>query len=438
MAVEYQDKTEVKTSDGGITLPIPVGFSAGDLLIACITKDDDDAITPPAGDLWTVIENLPAGTAARLWTGYRIAEADDTNWTWTGDKEGYYGVILRYKGHSDTPIKAHGSDSGSSKYPIAPSVAFENLAAGSLVLQVFGADDDTPYTMASGLEERFRDAQGTTGGAGGDRAVFPYWISPTGFLDPDTEWTNEVLAYDEDTTKYANQQSVPATSWGSWLELTIDAISCSKVRFWAGYDVDRITQIDIEVKYDDGEGGGLIYHPLYIGSFAPEEWVEKEIGSTQTVTAMRMKFYNTSDGTSIAKVYEADFWELEGVTGNTGTAKFSMNAIEEWAAVTVVIEAAVAAGDYKYIGNGVFIYSGKAFHRWGDWAEIEKEEGDWNRVEKEISNFVGIDKKDANWSKSDKIYMGWLVNGWLIYGWLIVLWGKVTKSISNWNEVSKE
>ena len=216
MAVEFQEPiTQVITADSGITMAKPTGTSAGDLLIACITKDDDYALTPPAGDLWTVIQNVAAGTAAkrsytaRLWVGYRIAEGGDTEWTWTGDKEGYYGVILRYTGHDATPIHASGSGSGTSANPIAPSVGFENLAAGSLVLQVFGADDnDEPYTVPAPLIQRFKDSQATCGGAGGDReCIADAWdVSTAVYADKsknvrDQEATPFGVAFSSDGTK---------------------------------------------------------------------------------------------------------------------------------------------------------------------------------------------------------------------------------------------
>jgi len=347
MAVEFQNKSEVKVASGtSITAPIPIGWAVGDLLIAYITKDDDDTITPPAG--WTLIQNAVGGTACRIWVGWRIAEAGDTEWTWTGDSEGYYGVILRYKGHDPTtPIKASDSATDSTQYPIAPSVNFENLNAGSLVLQVFGADDnDIPYTVPSQLTPRFNDSVTTTGGAGGDRTG--EWILPTGFNDPGECWDAEAEAYDGEKITRATSV-VPASSWGCYLELTCAAISCSKVRFYAYYYATSIDQISLDVYYSG------TWHNIYEGIFADREWVEKEIGSIQTVTAMRAKFHNINLTRKAAYCYETAFFQPGvGGTGNTGTANFTMNAIEEWVAVSVIIEAAVEGGLIDgYIMNSV-------------------------------------------------------------------------------------
>ncbi|GAG42945.1 unnamed protein product, partial [marine sediment metagenome] len=59
------------------------------------------------------------------------------------------------------------------------------------------------------------------------------WISPTGFVDPNNNWTDEPLAYDEDTGTHALGPSIGVGAWTSFLELTHSAISCNKVRICA-------------------------------------------------------------------------------------------------------------------------------------------------------------------------------------------------------------
>ena len=361
MAVTYVAKTEVKVDSGtSIQISIPAGWSVGDLLICCIAKDDDYEITPPAG--WIVIQNINSGTAMRLWTGYRIAEAGDTNWTWTGDSEAYYGVILLYSGASATPIHASGSQTETGENPTAPSVAFTNLTAGSRVLQVFGADrNGWEFTIPPELTERFKDyiaGAGGCGGAGGDMAVVDGWVSPTGHVDPDTAWVDEDDAYDEKLLTNSRSDVSP-NSWSSYLELTIDAVSCSKVRFWATYDVATINQISLDVYYLDA------WHNIYEGIFTRTEWVEKEIGSTQTVTAMRVKFYNDDDAVlRTARLFEADFWAIGVTTGETNMAVFTQAISEEWAAVTAVIEAAVVAGlSMKWNGVAISKWNGVVINK---------------------------------------------------------------------------
>lgn len=55
-----------------------------------------------------------------------------------------------------------------------------------------------------------------------------------------------------------------------------------------------------------------------------------------------------------------------------------------------------------------------------------------------LVSYTKINKETATYTKRDKRDIGWLVEGWLINGWLLDLWGKVSKQISNWNEMKKE
>ena len=193
----------------------------------------------------------------------------------------------------------------------------------------------------------------------------PYnWLSPTGYVDPDNVWIEEVKAYDEDlglATKY----TIPPTSWSSYLELTIAAISCSKVRFSAYYNASYINQISLDVYYSSG------WHNIYEGTYAHRVWVEKEIGSTQTVTAMRVKFYN-SGNEDIAYMYEADFWGVAAggdftYTG-TGTFVYSGTATQSHTRDYLTTAegqfaysgSALYTHDYLYVGNGSLAFSGSA------------------------------------------------------------------------------
>jgi len=136
------------------------------------------------------------------------------------------------------------------------------------------------------------------------------WLSPTGYVDPDSKWINEGLAYDENITTASVNQNVATESWSSYIELTHSAISCSKVRFDATYNSAYITSISLDVYYSSD------WHNIYEGIFNHHVWVEKEIGSIQTVTAMRMKFYNSNAYVAFAYVYEVDFWGVATPTDN--------------------------------------------------------------------------------------------------------------------------
>ena len=128
------------------------------------------------------------------------------------------------------------------------------------------------------------------------------WQSPTGHTEGD--WGNEANTYDEDTGTSATI-SVSAYSWSEDLELTIDALYCDKVRFWAYYSGTYINSIDLDVYYDGS------YHDVYEGTYADREWIEKSLGSTYSVTKVLIKFYNDYSSSKTAYIYEFDFNQTE-------------------------------------------------------------------------------------------------------------------------------
>lgn len=133
------------------------------------------------------------------------------------------------------------------------------------------------------------------------------WVSPTGFEDLDGLWTNEPLVYDEDTETPA-LNTIQVVGWGSYIGLTLTAISCNKIRYYVhAATAPEIDKISVDVWY------GNAWHNIYQGAFTKDTWKEKEIGSTQTVSKAQVKFHSTA---TYKNVYlaEFDFWEVPGVT----------------------------------------------------------------------------------------------------------------------------
>ena len=133
------------------------------------------------------------------------------------------------------------------------------------------------------------------------------WVSPTGYNDPDSKWSNEASAYDDDTGTAATQT---ASSAGYYLELTLgSAISCDKVQISAftGYyspPYQRDPDIDIDVFYSGA------WHNIWSGTIANNTWVEKSIGSTESVDKARVKWNDGGDAGG--RLEEFDFNEVEG------------------------------------------------------------------------------------------------------------------------------
>lgn len=129
------------------------------------------------------------------------------------------------------------------------------------------------------------------------------WVSPTGFVDPDTEWDFETQIYDENTETRGR-----TLGNDHYVQLTLASpINCDKVQIWAAsrdgpsfYDPD----IDIDVFYDGG------WHNIFSGVITKLTWVEKTIGSTESIDKARIKWNDIIGGIDDGNLYEFDFNEV--------------------------------------------------------------------------------------------------------------------------------
>jgi len=129
------------------------------------------------------------------------------------------------------------------------------------------------------------------------------WISPTGFIDSGSVWTDEALAYDENTGTYAYASALKG-DYTDNLELTHAALDCDKVQIWVSIGGANINAIEVDAYYSSA------WHNTYSGAIVEGQFVEYAIGSTQSVTAMRVRFYSTKAVTAGCMVHEADFNEV--------------------------------------------------------------------------------------------------------------------------------
>lgn len=126
------------------------------------------------------------------------------------------------------------------------------------------------------------------------------WHSPTDHNDPENKWANEPYAYDESTDYPGASQGVSGPAWTSWLELLIEGVQCSKVRFWAakaGYTVTA----QVDVYYNDA------WHNIFNANPNNLAWTEAELGGTYQVTKARFRQY-ASGGSPTIHLHEFDFW----------------------------------------------------------------------------------------------------------------------------------
>jgi len=118
------------------------------------------------------------------------------------------------------------------------------------------------------------------------------WVSPTGHNELD-DWINPQRAYDDDLGLYALGSKVI----GSACEFTHAALWCDKIQ----YQLEIAGTFDIDIYYSGA------YHNLWSGyQGIKKEWIELEIGSTESVT--KVKFTNQTTVTYLA-LMEVDFNE---------------------------------------------------------------------------------------------------------------------------------
>lgn len=140
------------------------------------------------------------------------------------------------------------------------------------------------------------------------------WVSPTGKADPGSDWHNEQLAHDDNLGTLASCSNTPNGQWTDYIELWyLDGLSCSKVRVYMQNSNDTNPYVEIGVLY----GGS--WNSIFTGTITKSVWVEKEIGSTETVTKMRVRWYNDTGELMTVRFYEADFYGDEIVVGGAMT-----------------------------------------------------------------------------------------------------------------------
>ncbi len=150
-AIAYESHTTAVLASNGTTLTIdvPSGTVAGDLLLAAVAADENPTI---AATGWTSINQGAApGNAARLAVFYRVATAPvpaSYSFTWTGGQQAA-GAMFRYSGvDTTTPLDvAAASNTGTTTAPTAPTIT--TVTNGARIVRIYAADDDdlegSPY-----------------------------------------------------------------------------------------------------------------------------------------------------------------------------------------------------------------------------------------------------------------------------------------------------
>ena len=129
------------------------------------------------------------------------------------------------------------------------------------------------------------------------------WVLPTSHNDPNSDWGQEVYAYDNNTNTGALNSFLTGT-WCYYLELLHASIPCSKIRYYVGEGFHEDGNlIDVDIYYSGA------WHDVYQGTFTVGAYIEKSLGGTYNITKMRIRFYNAVSGTVGYRVYEAHFYD---------------------------------------------------------------------------------------------------------------------------------
>lgn len=147
--------TTATNGNGGTTLTMTVPASQqGDLLLATVDVRGAPTLTAPAG--WTLVRQDTSGTAMRLATFSRVADAAEPgSYTWgISSTRVAVGSMLAYSGVSGTvPVEASsGQVNARSKSITAPSVT--SVSPNAVVVGLFGTSRGATVTPPTGMTER--------------------------------------------------------------------------------------------------------------------------------------------------------------------------------------------------------------------------------------------------------------------------------------------
>lgn len=154
------------------------------------------------------------------------------------------------------------------------------------------------------------------------------WVSPTGFTDPGSQWTQEAYSYDNNTSTYA-QNTFGGAGMGQFIYLTLSApITADRVRVNADYLNAHINYVDIDV-YVDGA-----WVDVFQGGDESTwncQWVELPF-TKGTVTQARFR-YNYRVGGYYYWLYEFQFYQTVDVVNPPICNTQAASAIQENAAI---------------------------------------------------------------------------------------------------------
>jgi len=154
-AIVESSNTTADTSSASVTVAMPSGIVAGNLLIVFCAQDAVGTITQSGGSDWSKLEQNPNSTICSQAIFAKIAAGSDTLTLTSTDSQDFSCVSVRITGHGVTSVltdiikgtAATGADAAPDPPNCNPGVSKDFLW-----LEMFAADDDddtTPYESAN-------------------------------------------------------------------------------------------------------------------------------------------------------------------------------------------------------------------------------------------------------------------------------------------------
>lgn len=158
-AITQRGTATSATGTTGVTLNLPTGVVANDVLVVFITTFEALTPTPPSG--WTLLYNNPAGTYSEQWCYYRVAGASEPSsysWSYGGTDEIVGSMSAWYNVDTTTPIDAYLASDDTTAGTTQVADAITIITNGALLLAAAGFNNDTTggtttSTPPSGMTE---------------------------------------------------------------------------------------------------------------------------------------------------------------------------------------------------------------------------------------------------------------------------------------------
>lgn len=164
--IAYRSHASASGSVTNITVALPAGTAAGDLLVAHVSQryDASFAVTAPSG--WTLAGSVDLGGGATVatWLWHRLATSSEpSSYTFSaGSKSLRHAAIVAYSGVDGTsPVNAYagaGTTTASTSL-VAPSVT--TTVSNAALLTFFAVRANATVTPPAGMTERYDLVTGT-------------------------------------------------------------------------------------------------------------------------------------------------------------------------------------------------------------------------------------------------------------------------------------